>query len=110
MEIQKTIKDIQYRLAGLSNDERGFIITGDKQFAEGMKEKAEAVISNLEKSEDLIHEKRYKEKVEDLKKNFADYWDLNQNVLSEYESSPEIAKALHFGEERTQRKEYWTRQ
>lgn len=105
MEIQKIIKNVQYKLAGLSNDERGFMITGDRQFAEGMKEESEEVTANLYKSETLIQENVYKEKVETLKQHFADYGDLNQSVLSQYDSDPEKAESLHFGEERTLRKE-----
>ncbi|MCY8139488.1 methyl-accepting chemotaxis protein, partial [Bacillus inaquosorum] len=36
MEFQKEMKQIQYRLAGLSNDGRGFLITGDTEYEEGM--------------------------------------------------------------------------
>lgn len=34
MEMQAVSKHIQYRLAGLSNDERALLLTGDEVFAE----------------------------------------------------------------------------
>lgn len=48
MEIQKLVKHVQYRLAGLSNDERAYIITGDSQYTDGMKEKADDIRKTLE--------------------------------------------------------------
>ncbi|MEC2184122.1 hypothetical protein P9G43_16110 [Bacillus spizizenii] len=49
MEFQKEMKYIQYRLAGLSNDERGFLITGDTEYEEGMEEKADDVLKSLDR-------------------------------------------------------------
>ncbi|NPC94702.1 methyl-accepting chemotaxis protein [Bacillus sp. WMMC1349] len=105
MEFQKEIKHIQYRLAGLSNDERGFIITGDKEFGEGMQEKADDVLKSLEEVKGLIHDEEYQTNVDEIKENFNAFWDLNQKVLKAYSSSPKEAESLHFGEERKLRKE-----
>ncbi|MDA1476924.1 methyl-accepting chemotaxis protein [Bacillus changyiensis] len=105
MEFQKEIKHIQYRLAGLSNDERAFIITGDKEYGEGMKEKADDILKSLEEVKGLIHDEEYETSVEEIKVNFNDFWNLNQKVLKVYSSSPKEAKSLHFGEERKLRKE-----
>ncbi|MDA7025146.1 HAMP domain-containing methyl-accepting chemotaxis protein [Bacillus sp. CLL-7-23] len=105
MEFQKEIKHIQYRLAGLSNDERAFIITGDKEYGEGMKEKADDILKSLEQVKGLIHDEEYQTSVEEIKGNFNSFWDLNQKVLKAYSSSPKEAKSLHFGEERKLRKE-----
>ncbi|CEG34744.1 MULTISPECIES: methyl-accepting chemotaxis protein [Bacillaceae] len=105
LEIQKIVIGIQYHLAGLSNDERAFIITGDKQFAEGMEEKANDVHKKIEKIKELNKEKKYGENINKLEENFNDSWDMNQQVISIYKEDHEGAKDLHFGEERTLRKE-----
>lgn len=105
MEFQNKIKHIQYRLAGLSNDERGYIITGDQDFTEGMKEKSEDIFTTLEHLKSLIHDQDYITNVDEIHKNFTEFWSMNQEVVSQYSSSPEQAKSLHFGEERTLRKE-----
>ncbi|MCK1985706.1 MULTISPECIES: methyl-accepting chemotaxis protein [Peribacillus] len=105
MEIQKSVIGIQYRLAGLSNDERAFIITGDKQFAEEMEEKANDVQKKIERIKDLNNEKNYGEKINKLEENFNDSWEMNKQVISIHKDDPEEAKNLHFGEERTLRKE-----
>ncbi|MFA1712600.1 methyl-accepting chemotaxis protein [Peribacillus frigoritolerans] len=105
LEIQKIVIGIQYRLAGLSNDERAFIITGDKQFSEGMEEKANDVHKKIVKIKELNKEKNYRENINMLEENFNDSWEMNQQVISIYKEDPEGAKDLHFGEERTLRKE-----
>ncbi len=105
MAFQNQIKHVQYRLAGLSNDERGFMITGESDFADGMKEKSEDIFSTLEQLESLIHNKDYITQVHDIEKNFTDFWSINQEVVTLFRTSPEQAKSLHFGEERTLRKE-----
>ncbi|MPQ23513.1 methyl-accepting chemotaxis protein [Bacillus paralicheniformis] len=105
MEFQKEIKHIQYRLTGLSNDERGLIMTGDNEYSEGMKDKADDVLKSLDRAGKLIREDTYKANVEEIKENFKAYWDLNQQVIQSYASSSKKAESIHFGEERTLRKE-----
>ncbi|PAE15968.1 methyl-accepting chemotaxis protein [Virgibacillus sp. 7505] len=105
MEFQNKIKHVQYRLAGLSNDERGFIITGEKDFADGMEEKSEDIFSTLDQLESLIHNKDYLTNVNDIRNNFSEFWSMNQEVVSQFASNPEQAESLHLGEERTLRKE-----
>ncbi|MCY8163305.1 methyl-accepting chemotaxis protein, partial [Bacillus inaquosorum] len=105
MEFQKEMKQIQYRLTGLSNDERGFLITGDKEYDEGMKEKAEDVLKSLDRINDLIDEEKYQSNIEDIKTSFTQYRALNQQVLAAYSSDPKKAQTIHFGEERTLRKD-----
>ncbi|QJC88865.1 methyl-accepting chemotaxis protein [Bacillus inaquosorum] len=105
MDFQKEMKQIQYRLTGLSNDERGFLITGDKEYDEGMKEKAEDVLKSLDRINDLIDEEKYQSNIEDIKTSFTQYRALNQQVLTAYSSDPKKAETIHFGEERTLRKD-----
>ncbi|MCY7935515.1 methyl-accepting chemotaxis protein [Bacillus spizizenii] len=105
MEFQKEMKYIQYRLAGLSNDERGFLITGDTEYEEGMVEKAEDVLKSLDRINDLIDKEKYQSNIEDIKTRITQYRALNQQVLKAYSSDPKKAETIHFGEERTLRKE-----
>ncbi|CAN2249336.1 putative methyl-accepting chemotaxis protein [Bacillus subtilis] len=105
MEFQKEMKQIQYRLTGLSNDERGFLITGDKEYDEGMKEKAEDVLKSLDRINGLIDEEKYQSNIEDIKTSFTQYRALNQQVLTAYSSDLKKAETIHFGEERTLRKD-----
>ncbi|MBG9768753.1 methyl-accepting chemotaxis protein [Bacillus vallismortis] len=105
MEFQKEMKHIQYRLAGLSNDERGFLINGDKEYDEGMQEKADDVLKSLDRINDLIDKENDQSNIEDIKSSFTQYRALNQQVVKAYYSDPKKAETIHFGEERTLRKE-----
>ncbi|MEM1505164.1 methyl-accepting chemotaxis protein [Domibacillus sp. 8LH] len=105
MEMQKIMISIQYRLAGLSNDERAFIITGDAQFAEGMEEKAADIHKKMEQIKSLSQEEKYEKKISEIEGNFNNIWKINQQVISAYQEDSKGAKNLHFGEERTLRKE-----
>ncbi|MCY9377337.1 methyl-accepting chemotaxis protein, partial [Bacillus sp. T17B1] len=105
MEFQKEMKYIQYRLAGLSNDERGFLITGDTEYEEGMEEKADDVLKSLDRVNDLTDKEKYQSHIEDIKTSLTQYRALNQQVLKAYSSDPKKAGTIHFGEERTLRKE-----
>ncbi|WP_028392554.1 methyl-accepting chemotaxis protein [Bacillus cihuensis] len=104
MEMQKTIVHIQYRITGMSNDERAFLLTGENDYYEGMKAKAEDVEQKIKKLKDLDTDQKYQQSIEDLAKNFTQYWSLNQKVLESYTNNPQAAKETHFGEERTLRK------
>ncbi len=108
MEIQKNIITIQYRLAGLSNDERALLITGDKEFATGMESKAievNAIIAELktlvknDKSDIILNE------IIVLEESFEEFWGINQQVIKLYSSNRQKANRIHFGEERTLRKD-----
>ncbi|MGD6897022.1 methyl-accepting chemotaxis protein [Bacillus infantis] len=105
MDFQKDIIKIQYRLAGISNDERALIMTGDKQYAKSMNEKAEDVESLIRQAEGKALEKKNLEQVEKMESSFNLFWDINQRVIGLYETDPEAARDLHFGEERMLRKD-----
>ncbi|WP_338753593.1 methyl-accepting chemotaxis protein [Bacillus sp. FJAT-52991] len=101
MEMQKDVKHIQFRLAGLSNDERAYIITGEQEFADGVKEKAE----NIQQTIEQLNQNYYPKERQLLETSFQQFWTMNQQVMASYASTPETAKALHFNEERQLRKE-----
>ncbi|PLR74285.1 methyl-accepting chemotaxis protein [Bacillus sp. UMB0728] len=105
MDFQKDIIKIQYRLAGISNDERALLMTGDKQYAVSMNEKAEDVQSLIRQAEGKALEKKNLEQVEKMESSFNLFWDINQKVIGLYETDPEAARDLHFGEERMLRKD-----
>ncbi|MGM7636164.1 methyl-accepting chemotaxis protein [Bacillus sp. Hm123] len=101
MDMQKNVKHIQFRLAGLSNDERAYIITGKQEFADGMKEKA----ANIQQTIEQLNQNYYQEEKQLLATSFQQFETINQQVITSYAAKPEAAKALHFGEERKLRKE-----
>ncbi|WP_102275379.1 methyl-accepting chemotaxis protein [Cytobacillus massiliigabonensis] len=105
MEVQKGIIKVQYRLAGLSNDERAFIITGDEQFSSGMQSKASEIKKTIKDIEKLIVVDEYKKNLASLEQSFNEFWQMNQQVIRSFQDNPSEARSLHFGEERALRKE-----
>ncbi|ANC77465.1 hypothetical protein ABE65_011915 [Fictibacillus phosphorivorans] len=105
MEIQKTIINVQYRLAGISNDERGLLITDDESFAESMSEKAKEIEENFRYLKTLDPSQEETEKLKQIEESFVLYWETNQTVITLQQSDPKKASELHFGEERSLRKE-----
>lgn len=105
LETQKFLKQLQYRLTGLANDERGYLLTGDTEFAEGMGKKTEEIRAMLE-SEKLRLQGIDLESLQKIGTELNRMIELNGQVL-EFVSGgeQEQAEALHFGEERTLRKQ-----
>ncbi|WP_018977321.1 methyl-accepting chemotaxis protein [Saccharibacillus kuerlensis] len=105
LEMQKFLKQLQYRMTGLSNDERGYLLTSNPEFAEGMKKKSEEIKGLL----DTESERLTGEDLDALNKiamGMENLVDLNKQVVKLIEEG-EITQAetIHFGEERTLRKE-----
>ncbi|MED4455060.1 methyl-accepting chemotaxis protein [Metabacillus fastidiosus] len=105
MEMQKISKHVQYRLAGLSNDERGFLLTGEKEFADGMKDKYDDIKSNLTELNKLASDHEYDSLLSDLEQSLDSYWEMNNRVVELYADDKTAAMNYHFTEERELRKE-----
>lgn len=101
----QVFKHVQYRLAGISNDERAFLIKGDTQFSEGMEEKKVDIDEHLHEALSMAVESEKKQKIETIQQYTESYWAISEKVIDTYGTQPEPALALHFGEERTIRKE-----
>ena len=105
MEIKTISKQIQYRLAGLSNDERALLITGDQSFAKQMEEKSKDIINEFDKLSELTIISSEQKTINDIKKNYEEYWNQSQLVIQHSTSNFKKAEEIHFGEERRIRKE-----
>ncbi|PLR86382.1 methyl-accepting chemotaxis protein [Bacillus canaveralius] len=103
--IENHLKHIQYRLAGLSNDERAFLIQGDAKFPEQMEEKAQDVLKSIETVKGMVNGSEEHARITDVEKGFNEYWAVSQRVVDQYKTNTDEALDLHFGEERTIRKE-----
>ncbi|MGE5704075.1 MAG: methyl-accepting chemotaxis protein [Clostridia bacterium] len=96
---------LQFRLAGLSNDERGFLLKGDMEFANKMVSKMDEVQATLAKLKQMEHldqeDKQTLAKVEQLLTTYAQA--SAQAIEAAKRKDSETALAIHFGEERTAR-------
>jgi methyl-accepting chemotaxis protein len=100
------IKAIQFRLAGYSNDERAYLLTGDSKFLEQMKEKSADVTTNLEELKTMRADAETQSILAKIANNYSVYIAASQRVVQAYQSGNMAqARSTHFGEERTARKE-----
>jgi len=104
-EMQRLVTHVQYRLAGMSNDERGFLLTGDSQYTDGIKEKAVNIEDTLTSMEKLSIYQTYEDSIEQLETSFQSYTSMSDKVVNTFNNSPSDSEALHFGDLRNVRKE-----
>ncbi|OMP66051.1 methyl-accepting chemotaxis protein [Domibacillus epiphyticus] len=104
-DLLQLFKHIQYRLAGMSNDERAYLINGESQYPEGMEEKKADINESLNKALSIAIGAEEKEKIRAIQEYFETYWSVSEQVISNYETKRETSLKLHFEEERTIRKE-----
>lgn len=105
LETQTFLKQLQYRLTGLANDERGYLLTGDTEFADGIGKKTEDIRAMLE-SEALRLQGDDLDSLQKIGAELDRMIELNGQVLQFVANGQQAqAKRLHFGEERTLRKE-----
>src|SRR5690606_15398218 len=72
--LQQTLKSIQYRFTGISNDERGFLVTGDEEFVEGINNKIEDIELYFEELDQLKLNKEDTKKVQEIQDNLHTYF------------------------------------
>ncbi|GKU83998.1 methyl-accepting chemotaxis protein [Niallia sp. NCCP-28] len=104
-EMQRLVTHVQYRLAGMSNDERGFLLTGDSQYTNGIKEKASDVEDTVNSMEKLSNYQVHKKSIQQLESSFQSYKTMSDKVINMFAENPSESKSLHFGDLRNLRKE-----
>lgn len=105
MEMQKIAKQIQYRLAGLSNDERALLLTGDNTYAKQMEEKSKNIQEQFDKIIALSNTSSTKKTIDDIKSDYEQFWAQSQLVIQNNAINRTKSEEIHFGEERRIRKE-----
>ncbi|PWW08799.1 methyl-accepting chemotaxis protein [Paenibacillus cellulosilyticus] len=106
-DYNKNLRLLQYRLTGMSNDERAYLLQGDKQYHEEIAAKSKevtALLENLDANPTLDAEDRAK--LEQIKNSFKVYTESSDQVFAHLDNGDhDGAYSLHFNEERTSRKE-----
>ncbi|WP_027416852.1 methyl-accepting chemotaxis protein [Aneurinibacillus terranovensis] len=104
---QNDFNQIQYRLAGVSNDERGYLLTGDQTFIkelESKKAEIRSLLAQIKKNDRL--DASGHSLLDSIQSNFETYDQLNEQVVATFQSGNKAkAQSILFGEERTIRKE-----
>lgn len=104
-EMQTISKQIQFRLAGLSNDERALLLTGDLTYAKQMEEKSGDVLAQFNRLIELAITTSDKDVIEGIQTDYNEFWSASQQVIQNSTVNRTKAEEIHFGEERRIRKE-----
>ena len=103
-DMQYIAKQIEFRMAGQSNDERALLLTGDEQYAKQMEEKSDEIKEQLQELRKLSKPADYK-MIDEISQSYAEYWAASQRVIATVNTNPEKASEIHFLEGRKIRKE-----
>lgn len=99
---QYYLKDLQYLITGYSNDERAYLLKGDKKYLQEMQAKKRNMELVATNSSKYLTKMEYRH----LKDALKEYWAFSFKVESAYKKNKkELANNIHFEEERKQRKE-----
>lgn len=106
-DLRYLLKSLQYRLAGMSNDERAYLLSGDSQYVDGIKEKSKEtgdIIEQIHASPTMSEEDIAA--FDSIAMRYAAFREASDKVIQLVgENNLSEANKVHFGDERTARKE-----
>lgn len=104
-EMQRLVTHLQYRIAGISNDERGFLLTGNNEYMDGINDKKSDINETLKTMENLSNYRVYEEDIQAFHSSLQSYLTTGNQVPVVYKEDKASAEKLHFEDLRTLRKE-----
>ena len=104
-EMQRLVTHLQYRIAGISNDERGFLLTGNNEYIDGINSKKSDINQTLKTMENLSNYRVYEEGIQAFSSSLQSYLTTSDLVPAAYSEDKASAEKLHFEDLRTLRKE-----
>lgn len=104
-EMQRLVTHLQYRIAGISNDERGFLLTGNNEYIDGINSKKSDINQTLKTMENLSNYRVYEEGIQAFSSSLQSYLTTSDQVPAAYSEDKASAEKLHFEDLRTLRKE-----
>ncbi|MBT2655281.1 methyl-accepting chemotaxis protein [Bacillus sp. ISL-18] len=102
-DIQKLLTHVQFRLAGISNDERAFLLTGDRKYEIETEQKRLEIEKDFSDIAKLYSDSTKKQEVTKIKGILKDYYSLKDKMFNS--TSHDQAMTVHFNDERTLRKQ-----
>ncbi|SDM45685.1 methyl-accepting chemotaxis protein [Fictibacillus solisalsi] len=101
-DVQTEFKELQYYLAGYSNDERAYLLTGRKEFKTELADKKRR-IQELEKKLFPLLDAKTKKTAE---RGLTGYFNSSTRAVQAYDGGgKELAMTVHFGDESSIRKD-----
>lgn len=107
VETLSDLREIQFVMTGRSNDERGYLLTGESQYVKGMLAKAERLEALFQKLREVNYlSASQKEAIQHIESLYRDYADRSGLAIKFWDRGNQLeAQMLHFGEERQARLE-----
>lgn len=104
--LQLTLKSLQYRFTGISNDGRAFLLTGDKEFLSEIDEKISEIEGYFADFEQMSAANASdREALNEVKRNLAVYFDAHTKMVEAYQNGDrDKALAIHMEDQREIRK------
>ncbi|WP_025699047.1 HAMP domain-containing protein, partial [Paenibacillus durus] len=104
-ELQRDMKQVQYLLAGLANDERGYLLTGQTEFTGEMQTKIDNINKLLQPMAPVLKSK-YGSAMQEIESALTKLFQLNGGMVRLRGSgSVQQAENIHFEQERSLRKQ-----
>ncbi|WP_123039249.1 HAMP domain-containing methyl-accepting chemotaxis protein [Cohnella candidum] len=106
-ELRFQVKSIQFKLTGISNDERGYLLQGTPSYIDEMKKKKAEVQDLLAQIKDAQGmDDQTLQTISKIEANYGVFSAAGDKVLKAYDGGKrDDAVKIHFGEERDARKE-----
>lgn len=105
-QAQILMKNFNYLLAGLSNDERGFLVTGDSEYLQEIDKKKQEAENILQTIPSLNKDQDLKEKLKAVQNSLTAYMTAHENMVDSYKAGQvDTAKKIHFEQQRSIRKQ-----
>ncbi|WP_134685467.1 methyl-accepting chemotaxis protein [Brevibacillus migulae] len=102
-ELRFLVKNVQYRIAGISNDERGYFLHGDSEFVKETEAKADDVRKSLSDMKSYAADD--KSEIEKVEKAFDSFYQASKEAREAYAAGhKEEAISIQTGTERDARK------
>jgi len=104
--LQLTLKSVQYRFTGISNDERAFLLTGDSELVMGTEEKVKELEQYFKQAKQVKMDSEGTQKLEEMQQNMQVYLESHNKMVNAYNNGEEEeALAIHLEEQRQIRKD-----
>ncbi len=90
------LTQLEYLLTGISNDERGYLLTGDDEYVNSLKSKQQSIAALMEETKGLMTSAEDKKVIEGIEAGFADYTGAVTEVLNKLGYDSGFYKAVPF--------------
>ena len=107
-ETRFLLKNVQYRITSLSNDERAYLLIGDESYPGEIEAKKVEITETMKTIESKHIPENVLKALTTLDKELAAYYAISDKVIATYKENAAQALQIHMTEERDLRKKHLT--